>query len=573
VIRREAQNSSSGRIQFVVAIFTLLFFIATLRLFYLQTSKHEYLSKQAVAQRSYKDVIPSKRGQIFAADTLTNNPFLIATNQTLDLLYLDGREVENGDEVALKISAVVAGISKDEILSKINKESSYIPLKHKLTHEESKKVKELDLRGVGLISENWRYYPEQKLASSVLGFVNNEGAGNYGIEESFNDELTGEDGLLKEEIDNKGIRITFGNNISKPATNGDDVYLTIDRYIQGMAEKTLGETVKKFSAEGGTVIVMDTKTGKILALANAPFYNPNDFAAEKDYNVFKNKAVSDLYEPGSVFKVITVAAGLDAGKIEPDTKYEDTGLIELDGHKIQNSDKKAHGVCDMTYVLEQSLNTGTTWIQQKLGKDLFYDYLKRFGFGDLTGIEFLGEAQGLVYKPKDLNDHGYATMSFGQSISTTPLQMANSYASIANGGKLMRPYVVEKIVGKDGKEKITEPKEIRSVMSQSASDKLKNMMVSVTEKGHGQQSKVAGYKIAGKTGTAQVVKPEGGYDPNKNIGTFIGFPVAPGADFVVLAKVDSPKGLAWAESSAAPIVGQMLDFLLKYYQIPTTEKI
>jgi stage V sporulation protein D (sporulation-specific penicillin-binding protein) len=320
------------------------------------------------------------------------------------------------------------------------------------------------------------------------------------------------------------------------------------------------------------VIVMDKVSGKILAMANAPTFDPNKYTEVKDYKVFKNRAITDVYESGSVFKAVTLAAGVDAGKIKSTDTFTDTGSVVLNGNAIKNSDLKAHGLQTMSYVLEMSLNTGTTYVEQKLGKNLFYDYIKRFGFGDVTGIEFDGEASGKVYKPEDLNEHGYATMSFGQSISMTPLQMLLSYAAIANDGVMMKPYIVDKMVTNKQKETVTSSKEIRRVISATAAADMKQMLVNVVIKGHGKQAGVKGYKIAGKTGTAQVIKEDGtGYEDGKNIGTFIGFPVAENANFVVLAKIDNPKGVDWAESTAAPVVGQMLDFLLKYYQIPPTE--
>jgi cell division protein FtsI/penicillin-binding protein 2 len=430
------------------------------------------------------------------------------------------------------------------------------------------------LEGVGLLSENWRYYPEGSFASSILGFVNNEGNGNYGLEEELDDSLMGVPGQMKADTDSSGVRIAFGKNVLKEPIDGTDVYLTIDRYVQQQAEKVLSETVKKFSAASGTVVVMEPNTGKILAIANNPTFDPNKFNEVKDYDLFKNKSVTDSYEPGSIFKVITMAAGLDAGKITPDTKFEDIGKLVLNGNTIMNSDKKAHGTCTMTYVLEQSLNTGSSWVEQQLGKDKFYEYVKKFNFGNLTGIDLPGEANGYVNKPEQLNDHGYATMSFGQSISTTPIQMLTAFSAIANKGKMMQPYVVADTVDVKGKKNETKPKELGQVISEQASNDLIKMMVSVVEKGHGTQAKVTGYKVAGKTGTAQIVRKDGlGYESGKNIGSFIGFAPAEDANFVVLAKIDEPKNVAWAESTAAPVVGQMLDFLLKFYQIPPTEKM
>jgi len=564
---------SKQRIPLVIAIFVLLTFGVYARLFYLQVYKHGNYQAIAAAQHSFKDTIYAKRGQIFAYDTISNTPSLLASNQSLDLLYINPKEIENKDAVVGKLVEIL-GMKKEEIEPKFDDKQVYVIVKHKLTGAESDRVTAANLKGVYLQSENWRYYPENTLASAILGFVSNEGDGNYGIEQYFNDILKGQDGYLNEETDAHGIKIAFGTNGSTPAVNGDDVYLTIDRYIQGKAEKTLEETLKKYSADSGQIIVMDKTTGKILALANAPVFDPNKYTDVKDYSIFKNKAVTDLYEPGSVFKAVTLAAGEDAGKITPDTTYTDTGSVVLNGNSIKNSDLKAHGLQNMSYVLAQSLNTGTTFVEQLLGKNLFYDYIKKFCFGEKTGIEFDGEATGKVYEPDELNDHGYATMSFGQSISMTALQVVRAYAAIANHGVMMKPYIIDKTVDAKGKVKQTTPTETRRVISEKAAADMDTMLINVVEHGHGGQAKVAGYKIAGKTGTAQVVKADGtGYEDGQNIGTFVGYPVADDANFVVLAKIDNPKGVQWAESTAAPAVGTMLDYLLKYYQIPTTEKV
>lgn len=564
---------SKQRIPLVIAIFVLLTFCVYARLFYLQISQHGSYQVIASAQHSFKDTIYAKRGQIFAYDTISGTPSLLASNQALDLLYINPKEIENKDEAVSKLSSML-GMKQDDVVSKFDDKAVYVIVKHRLTKQQSDAVTAAKIKGVYLQVENWRYYPESTLASAILGFVSNEGVGNYGMEQYFDDILKGKDGYLNEETDAHGVRIAFGNNGSTPAVNGDDVYLTIDRYIQGKAEKTLAETLKKFSADSGQIIVMEKSTGKILAMANAPVFDPNNYTDVKDYSLFKNKTVSDLYEPGSVFKAVTLAAGEDAGKITPDTKFVDTGSVVLNGNAIKNSDLKAHGERNMSYVLEASLNTGTTYVEQLLGKNLFYDYVKKFGFGEKTDIEFNGEAVGTVYKPDDLNDHGYATISFGQSISTTALQMVQAYATIANKGVMMRPYIVDKTVNSKGKEVRTTQKEVRRVISEKAAADMDFMLVNVVEKGHGGQAKVAGYKIAGKTGTAQVVKEDGtGYLDGVNIGTFVGYPVHDDANFVVLAKIDNPKGVQWAESTAAPAVGTMLDYLLKYYQIPPTEKV
>ncbi|MFA5196973.1 MAG: penicillin-binding protein 2 [Patescibacteria group bacterium] len=567
--------TQKNRIPIIAIIFFVLILGIFCRVIQIQGFKHGYYQKLAAAQHWIKDEIPAKRGKIYAQDTISNTPYLLATNQALDLVFVEPNKLEDKDKAAQFLSEVL-GMNKGEIFDLFKTSKTYVPIKHKLTLEQGDTIRNKKMMGIGLTAENWRYYPEKNLASSILGFVNGEFKGNYGLEEYFDKELSGIPGVLREEADHSGVKIAFGDNITKLPVDGNDFYLTIDRYIQGQAQQLLDDAIKKYGAPSGQVIVMDPKTGKILALADNPNFDPNRYSEIKlnNYNVFKNSAVSDTYEPGSVFKVITMAAGLDAKKITPETKYTDTGSVTLNGYTIRNSDLKAHGVCDMTSVLSNSLNTGSTWVQQKLGKDSFYNYVNLFGFGTPTGIELPGEVGGVVHSPKETNDFGYANMSFGQGISTTPLQMITSFSAIANSGKMMKPYIVDKTADNNkNKTEITKPKEIRQVISPQAASDLTKMMIDVVEHGHGFQAKISGYKVAGKTGTAQVPDPNGGYSSSKNIGTFIGFAPASDPKFVVLAKLDEPKGVPWAEESAAPVVGSMLSYLLNYYQIPPTEKV
>lgn len=562
------------RISFLFIIVAIAGIFVLSRLFQLTILENGKYAEAAKKQHWSENEIQPKRGNIYVKDA--NEEFYpLATNIKLYKAFVDLANSENHDKTAENLSKIL-NISKDEITEKFksSKSKRYIPIKRKITEDEAEKVRELKDKAIGLEPEHWRVYPEKDLASQVLGYVDGDGNGAGGIEQYFNDELKGVPGLYKAESDSLGNKILTGRDVSTPAQDGEDVVLTINRDIQAQAELALRKAVEKHHAKKGTVIVLDSRTGAILAMANSPAYDPNSYHEVKDYSLFKNSAISDIYEPGSIFKVLTMAAALDARKIEPDTKFDDTGSVTLGGFTIKNSDLKAHGLVTMTQVLEQSLNTGTTHAQRLLGKDLFYDYLIKFGMGMITGIEAPDgtEGAGKVYKPSEVNEHTYATMSFGQSISTTPLQMATVFQAVANNGKLVKPRLVEYKM-KDGN-KTGEYNQIegKQVISPEAATKLTGMMVSVVQRGHGQQAGVKGYKVAGKTGTAQVPKEDGlGYDPNKNIGSFIGFAPADSPRFVVLAKIDEPKGVSWAESTAAPVVGEVMQSLLNYYQIPPTE--
>lgn len=563
-----------GRIKFVLVFFSLFVLIVLGRLFYIQVVKNDYYIKIAATQHWANDVIQAKRGKIYVKDSMTDGLYPLADNQTMKLVFGVPEEMKDKNDVARRLAAVL-GEDETKLRELFEKNHTYVPIKHGVAYEVSQKVTALNLEGVGQADEQVRTYPEGSLASQVLGYVDGEGEGKYGLEQYFNEELTGIPGLFKAEIDPNGKKIAFGNNVLVEPKAGTDLVLTINRDVQNQAEKIIKGTVEKFSAENGSVIVMNPDNGEVIAMANYPTFDPNKYKDIKDYKLFRNASVTDEFEPGSIFKIIIMAAGLDTKKVEPDTKYDDTGSITLNGYTIKNSTGKAWGLSTMTFVIQESLNTGVVYVLNQIGKNVFFDYMKKFGFGVKTGIEQLNEGIGKVYAPEDVNDHGYATMTFGQNITTTPIQMITSFAAIANGGKLVKPHLVAEKIFKTGKTEVTDARPIGEVLTAEAAAKEREMMVNQVENGHGKAAKVAGYKVAGKTGTAQVPRTDGkpGYDPAKNIGSFIGFGPAGSPRFVVLAKIDSPKGIPWAESSAAPVVGQMLDFLFKYYQILPTEPV
>jgi cell division protein FtsI/penicillin-binding protein 2 len=564
-------GESKSRIRLILCFVIVLGLVSIGRLFYLQVMKHDYYVAIAATQHWAVDRIPADRGTIFVKDRVTNELYPLAGNQTLNFVAATPIEVENKGEAAKRLAPVI-NLEEAKILELLERNHTYVVLKHGLSFEASEKVESFNIKGIHTAEEGVRYYPEGILASQLLGFVNDEGVGNYGLEQQFDKILSGTPGLYNAEIDPSGKKIVFGDDVSREPVNGSNLVLTINRDVQKKAEELLAIQVQKFKAEGGSIIVMNPETGEILAMANNPTYDPSKFQEVTDYRLFKNASVQNLYEPGSIFKVITMAIGLDTDAVEPDTKYEDKGQLVLDGHKIMNSDRKTNGWQTMTQVLEKSLNTGTTFVMQLVGKNKFYQYLvDRFSFGKKTGIEQPNEAEGSVPTPEEVNDHTYATVSFGQSLSATPIQMISTFAAVANGGKLIQPHLVAEINSPEGGKTVTDTRPLKEIISEEAAAQVRQMMVSVVQNGHGKQAGVKGYNIGGKTGTAQVPLANGkGYDPSRNIGSFIGFGPAENPHFVVLAKIDSPKGVAWAESTAAPVVGQMFDYLFKYYQIAPT---
>lgn len=556
----------------IVLIFTGLI----VRLFILQVSSNAYYKAKAFGQYNVDKILQPVRGEIKIADRATGQAFTVATSIKKDLLYANPQIITDTGEYAKKVSGIT-GLTTDDILSKISdKTKKYVLLKRNLSDDESKKLKDLNLAGVGIDADTVRFYPENDFLSSVLGFVGYKGtdrAGVYGLEEAFDDELKGAPGSVSQEKDAGGAWIFAGKRDVTPKRDGDTLILTIDRTIQHQAEETIRAAVTDNSADSGCVAVMDPKTGAILAMASYPDFNPNEYNKVTDPAVFQNMVTSGNYEPGSVFKAITMAASIDAGKITPDTTYVDTGSVEIDGYSIKNSDKKAHGKQTMTQVLEESLNTGSIFAKEQIGNKLFFDYVQKFGFGKPTGVEVKETAGNLDNLRANILVN-YDTASFGQGITVTPLQMLSAFGAIANGGKMMKPYLVQTRITGIGETIQTKPTIEGQIISEDTASKVGGMLVGVVENGHGKRAGIPGYYVAGKTGTAQVSKKDGkGYEANINIGTFVGYAPVEDPKFVMIVRVNNPKNVLFAESTAAPAWGKLAKYIINYLNVPPTRAI
>jgi len=554
---------------FVLTTVALVFF----RLYTLQVLAHAYYQELASDQHKvFNDLIP-KRGEIFVKDA--DGYYPIAVNKELNLIYAVPREVENPKETARQIAPILE-LDEQETEEKLGQlDGWYAVLTHKVDEQRAGEIREKKLKGIYISGESERFYPGGTFASQLIGFVGSDGEkekGRYGLEAYWEKELAGQEGRLEQERDTGGRWISIGEKTVVPAENGADLYLTIDHMIQYRAEMAIKKSVEKYGADSGTIVILEPHTGALLAMASWPAFNPNEFSKVEDMLVFSNPAVNYTYECGSVFKPITMAAGLDTKVVTPDTTYTDTGAVNEAGYTIKNSDGKTNGVQTMTQVLEKSLNTGAIFVEKLLGNLRFYEYVKNFGFGKKTGIETLGEVPGNISGLGELRNINAYTATFGQGISMTPLQLANAFSAIANRGELMKPYLVEKIARGGGEETKTQPKEERRVISKEASLDLTRMLVSVVRNGHGKRAGVPGYLVAGKTGTAQVPKKEGGgYEEGRHIGSFAGFAPAFDPRFTMLVKLDNPKNVEWAESSAAPTFGEMAKFMLDYFGVEPTE--
>ncbi len=545
----------------------------------MQVVKAKYFQTMAEDQRGRRSKLTPSRGEIKVSDKFSTEPYAVATNIEKKLVFVDPRAVVNPEEVA-KLLAPIIGLEEKEIVEKISdKSKKYVPLKKQLTEDQENKIADLNLAGVAFDVETVRLYPEKSFLSQVLGFVGykeNDRVGLYGLESYFEKQLKGVPGSLEEEKDTTGAWIFGSKRNFVPAIDGENILLTIDKSIQFQAERVIKDAVTKNEADSGTVTIMNPKSGAILAMANFynsdPDYDPNQYNKAKDPAVYNNLATVGSYEPGSIFKPLTMAAAINEGKVGPDTTYTDTGSIEIDDYTIKNSDEKAHGVQNMTQVLEESLNTGAIYAKEQIGNAKFLQYIKKFGFGKDTGIE-LPEQAGTLNNLSGNIKVNFHTASFGQGLSVTPIQMMQAYGALANHGKMMRPYIVQSRITPDGNATDTVPEEVTEVVSEKTANTVSAMLVNVVENGHGKRAGVPGYYIAGKTGTAQVPRKDGkGYEENNNIGSFIGYGPVEDPKFVMLVRVNHPRTVKYAETTAAPAFGELAQYILNYYNIPPNRK-
>ena len=570
--------SKYSRTSMLFLSFLVILLVIVLKLYFVQVILHNKYEDLAAKQHKVEKNIISSRGEIFLKNK--DDTYPLGVNREYFMAYLSPRDVDEDliEEVARRTSDVL-GVEYNIILQKLAKRNDvYEVVRHKIERDEKDNIANLNIQGLHFLPEYFRFYPGGTLAAHVIGFVGSDGeeyVGRYGIEAYFDQELHGSDGKVIQDRDARGGWLTSSERIVSAKEDGSDLFLTIDYTVQYEVERILEDAVKEYDADDGSIIVMDPKTGKILALANYPTFVPNVYNEVKDVAVFRNSIVSEEYESGSVFKPITIAMGLDAEKISPDTTYMDRGFVEAAEFTIKNSEEKIYGLQTMTQVLEESINTGVIHVEKLIGNKKFKDYIERFGFGMTSGIELPAEADGNISNLNYLKRNvEFYTASFGQGITMTQLQLASAYSALANGGELMRPQIIEKIVYADGSTKIVDSHVVHRVISEKASHQIGEMLRSVVVNGHGKRADVPGYLIGGKTGTAQVAKKGAkGYDDAQTIGTFAGYGPVDNPQFVIVVRIDNPKTVIWAESSAAPTFGKVMKYLLDFYNITPTEEI
>jgi cell division protein FtsI/penicillin-binding protein 2 len=509
-----------------------------------------------------RKILP-ERGRIF--DRLSN-PLVLNNNSYL--LYFEPKKIDDPDKMIKKIS-VILSMDEASLSSKVNKEKDWVAVTI-VTKEKKEEIEKLKISGLGFDYLLKRDYPEASLAAHLLGFVGKnyqgEDIGYFGIEGYYNKDLSGLPGFIQSERDLLGRPILIGKQEMVEPENGRDLILTIDKNIQGMIKEKLKKGMERYQAESGCVIAADPFSMAILALVCLPDYDPkNYFLFSEEY--FKNPAISDLYEPGSVFKPLIMAAALNEKKIKPNDFYNETGPITIGEYSIRTWDNKYEGKISMTRILQKSSNVGMVYVGEKLGKDKLYSYLEKYGFSQLTGIDLQGETAGYLKPKNSWYPIDFATVTFGQGIAVTPIQMIRAFASIINGGYLLRPYVVAKIRDQDGKEKIIKPQVERRIINEISSLIIKKMLIEVVEGGEVKWARPKGYNLGGKTGTAQI-PIKGHYDPNKTIASFIGFSSSSPSPFLTLVILRQPKTSPWGSETAAPLFFEIAKELLIYYNIP-----
>lgn len=545
------------------------------RLAYLQIWQYNYYSTLALSTHEIYQKIHPIRGEVFFKSAKDGTESGAAVNAKEYTMYVVPTEVvkEKVLEVADRLVTVLSWGEEEKktAIEKISKANDpYEPLAKKLDDAQVEQINNYKLTGIYFTPEERRFYPEGDLASDVLGFYgfDNEGnaRGSYGLEGYWDEVLRGKGGLVLGERGAKGGWITLAGRTTMEAENGADLVLTIDRALEYQACERLRQGFEEYKAKSASLIMMDVQSGAILAMCSFPNFNPNSYSKVDNVSAYNNTTIFTPYEPGSVFKPITMAIGLDLDLVFPNTTFTDPCVKKLNGFEIKNAQDKCYGVVNMTSVLENSINTGAMWVEEKIGPERFKKYVNKFGFGQKIGIELSTEAEGDVSSLDKKGEIWGAVASFGQGIMVTPLQLITAYTALANGGDLLRPYIVAEKRYANGKIEKTEPQINERILSTRASKLVSGMLVSVIENGHSTEVKSSDYYLAGKTGTAQIAG-KGGYSESATNHTFAGFGPAGNPRIALVVKYEQPQR-DWADSTVGPVFRDVMKFALGYLGVP-----
>ncbi|HEY8687203.1 MAG TPA: penicillin-binding protein 2 [Chloroflexota bacterium] len=533
------------------------------RLVFWQVMQHSTLTQRANIEHAGLYVQPPSRGLIYDSSGVQ-----LATDVTQNQVYAFPKQIKDARKTA-NLVAPVLHLSFTRLLDLFTGDNPSLLLASNVPKAISQKIVDLSLPGIVLGPQIKRYYPQGTVASQVLGYVDTTNTGQYGLEQFYNGYLSGQAGVRSVLRDTAGNNIQVGSSAS-PSHNGGSLQLTLDRTVQGLVEDELHKAIKAHHADGGTIIVIDPYTGAVLGMANGPGFNPNTYGSVRDPSVFVNPAVQSQYEPGSTFKIITMAAGLDSRVITPKSSFNDTGSFYVTrDYTVHNWNMSGFGIENMTQVLQHSANVGASWVAQQLGTDRFYHYVKAFRFGHPTGIDLANEAPGALPLPGDkvwTIDNLFAN-SYGQGLAVTPIQMIRAVAVVANGGTLVKPHIV-KSMEDNGLVHPIQPVSQGRVISRQTAHTLTNMLVHSAVGGEAAAALIKGYNIAAKTGTANIPSPTGGYIPGATIASIVGYAPAFHPRFVALVILRHPRDTLYGSIAAAPVMRDLFGELFMHYNIP-----
>jgi cell division protein FtsI/penicillin-binding protein 2 len=551
-------RQANRRLRLLVAVFAVVFVAAFVRVAWLQAVKAQALDHLATSQHREEVEVAARRGSIF-----DRNGVQLAFGERATTVFANPKQIVDAREAAIAVGEAL-DLDSGKLYPLLTDTSrGFVYLARKADPEKADALAAEEIPGIGFQPEERRVYPQRALASEVVGYAGTENRGLSGLELQLDDELAGSNGSKTI------VRDPFGRTIdvveSDQVQEGKDVYLTIDDTIQGHTERVLKRVMSRWSAQSATAVVLDARTGGILALAVEPGFDANDYptVAKWDEENLRNRAVTDTYEPGSTFKIVTVGGVLESNLVTPSTKFRLPYKIPVADRVIHDAEPRKTETMTVSEILSRSSNVGVVTLAQLLQRDRLNEWIDRFGFGRLTGIDFPGESPGIVLKPDEWSGSTIGNVPIGQGIAVTPVQMAAAYGAIANDGVWLQPHLVDRIEG-SGRPDVKE----RRVLSEGTAEELTTMLRGVVEEGSGTTAQIRGYRVAGKTGTAAKPEPTGGYSDSRYVASFVGFAPAKHPALVVLVTVDEPRGAIWGGVVAAPAFAEIMEFALQYLEVP-----
>jgi cell division protein FtsI (penicillin-binding protein 3) len=560
------ERRSLLRLYMLVGIFALALVALLARLFDLQILQHHFLSGLAERQYQKSAELRGKRGTIY--DRRLRE---LALSVHRESIYINPSEFSSSPEALIQLTRTL-GLKDATIVEKGPSDRQFVWLKRRVPPDDAAAVRSLGIKGIGFVTESQRFYPKHALAGQVIGFVGTDEIGLEGIEYDYDSMLAGETVRVMLDRDARGRPISLQSDALQQPPQGHDLVLTLDERIQFVAERELREQITRLGARGGVAVVMQPSTGDILALANESAFDPNSFR-EATPKMWRERGITDTFEPGSTIKAIVAAGAIEERLVRPDDMFfGEQGSLQVASLAIRDHEK--FGWLTFREVIEKSSNVGAIKVGQRIGKERLYDYLTRFGLGSRTGVDFPGEAQGLLRPPQQWSEVSLASLSIGQELAVTPLQLATAFSTIANGGMLVRPHLVKAII-KDGQVvEDTAPILVRRVISEATARQVTNLLQGVVTRGTGKAAAVEGYAVAGKTGTAQKFDATlGKYSPQKFVASFVGYLPAEQPRATILVSIDEPQlAAAWGGVAAAPLFSAIAQQTMRYLRVPPDSK-